>query len=491
MALKAPAALPRRDVTHEATLDGESLGLLDLKGSGLADVDDSKDKSAKAQVQVFEAAKHDEGALIALHNRDHSDGVLALGEAGAETAREKALTRLYADSPDTATPTVETYFVLKLPFGILRDLNSTMPAAIYARQAHFRSPKGFRTNGTNDYFDPIDRQSTLSGSAVDFGNVELLDPRLKSSFGMLDPTQPWDAQASKLWQASFDAAHEFEHDKQAFEKLFDRLLAPLGEPRSVTADEPSEAIRVSRMLLAIHANSGSLQKETWLVTTHLLPRLSDDARNLATDWLADRIIGAGADVSALTIGLPDAQRRQTETWVLEGLARKLDSADGAVRVGALQSLTEADRESRFRTHVLRIAGSSPDGVVAYLRRHSAEPSEVQQVLDALMRRPSTQAGGTTSNSCASGTAAFGNWSSWRRRHRRIHSWAPPSVSVEWCSPRENGRSAFWLGFTRPIPDSSRIGRTRRRTCGRTRRPNLQPRSRRGAGGNRGFLHSPG
>jgi hypothetical protein len=112
----------------EAEFEGEKIGLVDLKGVGL--------ESADFDVKQFEAAGNDQPKIDKVRTNPNSSGGMDLAEAIRETARQQA-TQRHLVARDLPYETVETYFIIELPFRWLREKGRTLQAAIYGRQAHY------------------------------------------------------------------------------------------------------------------------------------------------------------------------------------------------------------------------------------------------------------------------------------------------------------------------------------------------------------------
>ncbi|MEW6215964.1 MAG: hypothetical protein AB1478_12305, partial [Nitrospirota bacterium] len=179
---------------------GNPIGLIDVKGIGHGN---RTSELVRSQVERFRDARGNENIINILRTRDHSDGLMSLGEAIAETTRQRAAQMLFNTSvvPNRVNyiplETVETYAVIRLPFDILKDNNTRIPAALYLRQAHVG--RNDMLNVPESIYVDIhgDRQMTRTGTAVDFGGVMIQDQRVLPNFrannGSLDP------QKSNAW----------------------------------------------------------------------------------------------------------------------------------------------------------------------------------------------------------------------------------------------------------------------------------------------------
>jgi hypothetical protein len=117
-----------------ANYQGKTIGAVDIKGFG------NMDGMAGHQITNYERSKNNSELLDALRTSGHSDGLMSHGEAIAEVTRQTAIQRLFDihnSKKQTDFETVESYFIIKLPFEILKDGNKRDRAALYGRQAHF------------------------------------------------------------------------------------------------------------------------------------------------------------------------------------------------------------------------------------------------------------------------------------------------------------------------------------------------------------------
>lgn len=222
-----PSGYGRADVIEFLGSDGRSIGLIDRKGVGVM--------KHKLDDNLFNAQRMTSDELQV---RDHSDGLMTLGEAIAETTRQMARQRLYELAAEPGQPpvaeTVETYFILALPFSILKGQGRSDQAAIYARQAHIgrnqfvsRSPLPLSEQGVlqSDYF----------GAAVDQGAIAICDSRLESTFGAFGSRKTLAHQENSSWVWAHDTANKFGEtkDRQIVEQHIQEMLAPL--PLATTA----------------------------------------------------------------------------------------------------------------------------------------------------------------------------------------------------------------------------------------------------------------
>ncbi len=205
-------------------IHGENEIQVDLKGLGLP----PESERLTRQILEYETAlqAQDTAAINAVRRKDHSDGLMSLGEALAEAARQVAAQILFDEynlKHGTNYQTLETYFVIKLPINILKGDGESIPAAIYGRQVHwgrryhFEAPEG-TIDAKAGYI-----QQTFLGAAIDWGGVSVSSPEFYERFlaggSLVDP------QFSKLWGEAHDVARAMElGDAQAGLRWFERLF---------------------------------------------------------------------------------------------------------------------------------------------------------------------------------------------------------------------------------------------------------------------------
>lgn len=206
---------------------GRPIGLVDIKGIGHK----TGNGDPPTQVAQYSRVKDDPTEVDKLRLRDHSDGLLSFGEAIAEVSRQRAVQMLFdlANHRDkTDYQTVESYFIIALPFTILKDKGGSIPAALCGRQPHW---------GRSEYLDipPLTymdergkRQRSSTDSAVDFGAAIVIDPRLESRFGIIPGGDENDPQQSKPWSWGHETANAFVRgDTMAVKQHFAYMLAPI------------------------------------------------------------------------------------------------------------------------------------------------------------------------------------------------------------------------------------------------------------------------
>lgn len=204
--------------------DGTLIGYVDVKGFGHGA------RSADNLKNQLDAWQNAPNSREELKNKDHSDGLMSLGEAIAEASRQTASQKLF-DYRGASLETVETYAILRLPFNILRK-GGEMPAALYVRSMNEGMLYGLRPSELpvppSIYEDKAGRrQRTRSFSAVDFGGVMITDPILRQNFvGTAS-----DPQLSNAWRWAHETAEAFirddNPDKDAIRRHIEEMIAPL------------------------------------------------------------------------------------------------------------------------------------------------------------------------------------------------------------------------------------------------------------------------
>jgi hypothetical protein len=283
-----------------------------------------------------------------IHIEDHSDGLMSLGEAIAELTRQQAAQKLFEEhnaKHNTSLQTVDTYFIIALPFSILKAAGQELQAALYGRQAHMGRSNGYDVP-TNIYTDHRgDRQSDwLHSAAVDFGAVLIKDPRLQGNFGS-DDQAPDDPQRSKAWRYAHEVADAFSRtynpDLSAIERHLKEMLKPLLSTTSFTP-RPN---RIMEFNERIKRDLKDPEPEIRLIAAKALQGRSD------------------ADSFALT---EYALLKDTNTYVRAAAAKALK---GRSNVGVLALIEYAlkDSESRVRGEAVKaLQGRSDAGSFALI-----------------------------------------------------------------------------------------------------------------------------
>lgn len=196
-----PSEYNRADVMEAKDLSGKTVGLIDRKGTGVNPMvrEWMPPRSHREYYQDYFEAVHAKNfeAMNNTFNKDHSDGLASGGEAVAEMTREHA-TRL-AFQVNGSGATVKSYFIIDTGIDILKSNGKKIPAAIYARQAHWRNESNF-TNDTDSVLrigkeslkpssyivtdDSGYLQRTISDTMVDFGGVIVREKSVAKNFGV-------------------------------------------------------------------------------------------------------------------------------------------------------------------------------------------------------------------------------------------------------------------------------------------------------------------
>jgi hypothetical protein len=199
-----------------------NIGLIDVKGLGHGAL---SRPSVEEQIRLFQAATSNSD-YDAIKNREHSDGLISLGEAIAEAVRQSAAQLLF-DYRNLNLETVESYAVIRLPFNILRANGEDVPAALYVRQANVGRTAGLNVP-TDVYVDTYgNRQRTDTGTAIDFGGVVITS----SDAAALAESPETNPQHSKEWRYAYDTAKAAVRDnnRDYVSSHFQHMLADLTE----------------------------------------------------------------------------------------------------------------------------------------------------------------------------------------------------------------------------------------------------------------------
>lgn len=198
----------RRASLAQAFIEGKPSGLVDLKGSG--HIGDSRFLGKNAfniekQIRFYEESAEDPQFRDQLLARDHSDGLMSLGEGIAEVSRQQALQALF-DIHKNNQQTVESYFLIDLGFDILKPGGEKIPAGIIGRQSHIRGRNAEDRSGF--YKDDHGKfQRSASGARIDMGGVQIVHPLLQQNFVFYgDSDNP---QNSKPWSEGHRVARLF------------------------------------------------------------------------------------------------------------------------------------------------------------------------------------------------------------------------------------------------------------------------------------------
>ena len=192
------------------------VGLVDIKGIGLH----SRGPKLEENLLSYAGNHRRSAGLEALRKKDHSDGLMSYGEAVAEVSRQRAIQKLFdiEGARKAVLPqkleTVESYFTIALPFGILKE-DSSIQAALYGRQSHAghhdpRYKEMFKETGYDWPYEDIGGgfQHDKHGAAVDFGSVVITDKRIFENYSFANGTSSihFEPQKSRAWIYGHDVA---------------------------------------------------------------------------------------------------------------------------------------------------------------------------------------------------------------------------------------------------------------------------------------------
>jgi hypothetical protein len=247
---RASVALAHVDASGNPVTDKSVLGLVDLKGTGHGVA-----RLVKDQIEAFKKiSPNDWAAIDSFHTHDHSDGMMTLGEAIAETSRQLGVQAgfdIYNAKHGTSFQTVESYFIIRLPIQVLKTGLNTDPAAIYARQAHLRGKSRIPAPAEVYIDDFGQKQGSLFESAVDFGGVVITQPDLQKTFGTPESVRivnRTDAQKSNAWIYGHETATAFVNlagqdpaaARHAVNEHLAIMLSPLAEKLHALVPESTE-----------------------------------------------------------------------------------------------------------------------------------------------------------------------------------------------------------------------------------------------------------
>ena len=225
----------------QAKFGDEPLGLMDLKGTGTSTPRDMEGSVAD-QIKEFEQAAGDAAKLDALRTSGYSDGVVTLGEAIAEVTRELgtrlAVKILGAQTGETIL-TVESRFIIRAPFRILRDGDNTVGAAIYGRTPQWRQGENADyVEGTpwpQIFTSDVGAQLSTFDEIIDFGAMKIEWPSVRNRFGMLDESAAWNTQeGAKPWVYGSETAtatqgRSLSDTRDIINRHIDDMIRPLRE----------------------------------------------------------------------------------------------------------------------------------------------------------------------------------------------------------------------------------------------------------------------
>lgn len=213
---------------------------LDLKGVGIH----PNSSTIQEQISAYNRHKNNPEELNKLRTQDHSDGSMSLGEALVELYQQESVQRLFdrenakhaTDSDYQWLETLETYFILALPFDILKTGDHKDRAALYARQEGYGrrsggyAPRNIVYNPAPGHATGRDRirswiQQTNSGAVVDFGATLITDPEVLVHHEYRDYTpekvaknEYIDSHNSRLYSDAYDLANALAHKTDPWEE---------------------------------------------------------------------------------------------------------------------------------------------------------------------------------------------------------------------------------------------------------------------------------
>ncbi len=154
-------------------LNGQPAGFVDVKGCGLDR--QFSGKAIDAQKTIYSNAHADPAALEVLRKSDTNDGAASFREAIAEVIRSEALQRSFNEVNHlrkTHFEVIESYFIIVLPYNLLRPHGRTETAALIGRQAHLGRHIATRAD-TNDIYLNVGatKQFDATDTVADMGLV--------------------------------------------------------------------------------------------------------------------------------------------------------------------------------------------------------------------------------------------------------------------------------------------------------------------------------
>ena len=257
----------------EAHWQGKPIGLVDIKGLGHA-----RSKDVEKQVSHYKENVLHPQVLDELRTRGHSNGIMSLGAVIAEMTRQVAIQMLfdiYNQKNHTSFETVESYFIIEMPFQLLLDSGRTRTAAIIGRQSHFGRIGGGVRLPPQTYFHG-DLQYTELNASVDFGDVIVNDPRLEGRFWTKDQRGGYitDLVKTAPWIKAHEVAVEF--SLQGNPEVIKRHLAYMTLPirkkweRAIANSNGPYGMRQKYFEYLAHLrSSSSLKKKVQVVLDNL------------------------------------------------------------------------------------------------------------------------------------------------------------------------------------------------------------------------------
>ncbi len=233
-----PPSWERSAVMEAIDPDGKNvIGAVDIKGFGHGA---RSPNDVQWQVSNFKNAAGRQAEINKLRVRGHSDGLASLGEAIAETSRQRTAQMLF-DMSDTQLETVENYAIIELPIKILKNDGHTIPAGMILRQAHFGRGGGLAVPNEIYTDDHGGKQKTSTDTAIDFGGVIIRDKRVARQFSAIDGST--DPQHSLPWKYAHETAHSvvFNNDIYGIYRHLDEMTSDIKSDY-----ESSENVRIAK-----------------------------------------------------------------------------------------------------------------------------------------------------------------------------------------------------------------------------------------------------
>jgi hypothetical protein len=285
------------------------IGLVDQKGIGLPGVQVPGMYSGRiltvddqlAIVERGKAAGQSSQTLEKLKNVDHSDGLMSEGEAIAELTRQQAIQAGFDIGKAKGghdRETVETYWVIKLPFQILRSDNKSESAAICGRQAHLgRVNHNTRLSPADVFRDRVPQTTVDISTYVDFGNSEVTLPKLAKNFGMPETQNEWNAQNSNAWRWAHETAAA--NSRDAVSNHLREMLQPIEQEWSEAKQIKSKVLLDSpaRQAADVKRRIAGYLKRNLPLPDHELSQLVDFAEKFIRTDFSELIPIAFSEIS--------------------------------------------------------------------------------------------------------------------------------------------------------------------------------------------------
>lgn len=333
-----PIAYNRADVIPALDDQGHSIGLVDVKGTGI------KEGGTKylSQINQFKEAQGNQEKIDRLRVSDHSDGLMSLGEAIAELTRERATKKIF-DIENVKNKknlqTVESYFIIHLPFQILKEGSRTIPAALYGRQAHL----GRSGSASSVHPYTTVKQQDFFGAYVDFGDVQIKHPALSQnpheSFGRESNSQEsnawkWGHQVALAWTRKPDP------DKDAIERHLREMLGPIeSEWNSIQSQiVPSQPFKLKEAVLNALVNDPQRLYES-------VSEAMNGKRNEDLDSFVEHILKTGKEPEKVGIAFILAKYNTPRREEFLSLAQKSESA--AVRTAVIRGFSSGVSDEKW------------------------------------------------------------------------------------------------------------------------------------------------